>query len=641
MLHKRIYQYISIINQRADMEQLLQLFILLPLFTFIISVFLPFKNERLISTVTIGSVGLHLIGILIFIIYWLLNGFLTLDIKHFVLYKAETIEIFIDFFFDKITAVFALVGSLLTFLVLIFSRYYLHRDEGFKRYFSTINLFFLGYNFAIFSGNFETLFIGWEVLGICSFLLIAFYRDRYLPVKNSLKVISLYRLGDICLILSMWMSHHLWHKNITFLELGDTQAVQEHLFAHNWYSVFMASMICVAAAAKSAQLPFSSWLPRAMEGPTTSSAIFYGSLSVHLGVFLLLRTYPYWESLTLVKATVVFMGICTSLIATSIARVQSTVKTQIAYASISQIGLMFVEVAWGFHIIALIHFAGNAFLRTYQLLVSPSVLSYLIHDMFFSYTTPQYRTDKSVFNKIKNTIYMLSIKEWHLDTLLYQVLWQPFKWVGKRLQFLSHRVAIVFLIVIYVIGLFCNLFQEKIPVFIFELLPFVFSFIGLLLVLKAFTERGSAIYALFFIIGGKLCITLSIALLNEEFGFSHITTYLSGSLICAVIVYLCFKKLKEVDSDISLNQFHGHSYEHPNISMTLLVACLGLVGLPFTPTFIGIDVLFSHIHKHEELIILFTTLSFVFIEISILRMYARVCWGQHQKAYHPIAYRSS
>ena len=189
------------------------------------------------------------------------------------------------------------MGSFLGLLVTIFSRFYMHREDGFKRFFNTVLLFFLGYNIVIFAGNFETLFIGWEFLGICSFLLIAFYRDRYLPVKNGLKVISLYRLGDICLILAMWMSHHLWHENITFLKLNDALLVAAHLREHEWYAVFIALMIVLGAAAKAAQFPFSSWLPRAMEGPTTSSAIFYGSLSVHLGVFLLIRTYAYWESI--------------------------------------------------------------------------------------------------------------------------------------------------------------------------------------------------------------------------------------------------------------------------------------------------------------------------------------------------------
>ena len=625
------------------MEQLLQLYILLPLLAFFISLLLPAKKENLIASLAIGSVGLHLVGVLAFVVMWFMNNNPTLDMKQMTLFQSNNIHIFIDFYFDKTTAAFAVVGSLLTFLVAVFSRYYLHRDEGFKRYFNTLLLFFLGYNFTVFAGNFETLFIGWEILGICSFLLIAFYRDRYLPVKNAMKVLSIYRLGDICLILAMWMSHHLWHQNITFWELNDTNLLQMHLQEHGLYAIFVAFMIVIAAAAKSAQLPFSSWLPRAMEGPTTSSAIFYGSLSVHLGVFLLIRTYPYWETLTLIKGLVIVIGVATAAIATSIAQVQSSVKTQIAYASITQIGLMFIEVALGFHTFALFHFAGNAFLRTYQLLVSPSVLSYLVHDQFFSYTPPteRYGEQNSFLSKIKNTVYMLSIKEWNLDTMLFRFLWTPFKWIGSQLDFLSNKIVVGILAILFGIGLYGNAFPEQIPHNIFEILPIICAFSGLSLILKAFSEKGDALNAWIAVFSGQLFITLSIALLSEDFGFTQMLIYLSGSVICGLIGFLCLKKLKSFDGDINLNQFHGYSYEHPKLSFGFLIACLGTVGLPFTPTFIGIDLLFSHIHKHEGLLIVFTTLSFVFIELSILRIYARVCLGQHKKAYHPIAYRSS
>jgi len=101
------------------------------------------------------------------------------------------------------------------------------------------------------------------------------------------------------------------------------------------------------------------------------------------------------------------------------------------------------------------------------------------------------------------------------------------------------------------------------------------------------------------------------------------------------------RKIKAIDNDIELNQFHGYIYEQPLLGFIFLIACLGLIGLPFTPTFIGIDILFSHIHKHEELMIIFTALSFLFIELSILRIYARIFLGQHKKVYHPVAYRSS
>ena len=355
------------------MNQYLQLFILIPLAGFFLSLLMPRKDERSITWIVLSTVVSHAILLVGFVVYWLLNDHPVLDIKHATLFKTAAFEIFIDFYFDKTTAAFALIGACLTFFVAFFSRFYIHREEGFKRFFSTILLFYAGYNIIIFSGNFETLFVGWEMLGISSFLLIAFYRDRYLPVKNGLKVISIYRLSDICLILAMWLSHHLWHENITFWKLNDAALVQGQFEQHFTLAAIIAVLILVAAAAKSAQVPFSSWLPRAMEGPTTSSAIFYGSLSVHIGVFLLIRTYPLWQDMLFIKIAIIAIGVVTCLVATSIASVQSTVKTQIAYSSIAQIGIIFIEVALGLHILALIHFAGNAFLRTYQLQVSPSV----------------------------------------------------------------------------------------------------------------------------------------------------------------------------------------------------------------------------------------------------------------------------
>ena len=623
------------------MNQLLQFFLLLPLLGFFASTLLSKKKENWIANLAILISSVQLLGLIIFTIYWAIHEHPILDDKHWVLFNKSTIEIFIDFFFDTTTAVYAITGASLTLLVSIFSRFYLHREEGFKRFFSTLLLFFVGYNILIFSGNFETLFIGWEILGVCSFLLIAFYRDRYLPIKNALKTISVYRVGDVCLLLAMWMSHHLWHENITFIKLTDSKLVAEHLLEHNWYGIFIAGMIVIAALVKSAQFPFSSWLPRAMEGPTTSSAIFYGSLSVHMGVFLMIRTYPYWENMVMIKALIITMGIATSIIASGISSVQSSVKTQIAYSSVAQIGLMFAEVALGFHWLALVHFSGNAFLRTYQLLVSPSVLSYRIHDMFFNFSPNKLNTKKTFFTKISNSFYILNVKEWNLDQYWFRFGWSPFKWLGKNLQFLTKKTTLIALILFYGLGLAANEYRETLPAILFEWLPFLYSFAGLLMILKSFSERGDALNAWVLIITGQFFITLSVVLLNEDFGFHHIAFFLSGSLTAAVVGYFCLRKMKSLDQDILLNRYHGYSYGHPKMSLVFLICCLGMVGLPFTPTFIGIDLLFSHIHKHQEILIIFTSISFLFLEVAVLRIYARIFLGQHKNKFHPIAYRSS
>lgn len=623
------------------MEQALQIFVFIPLFGFILSLFFSNKQEKAVTGVAISVISIHLLLLFAYTIYWMVNGFENIDYKHFTFYKEDTIEIFLDFYFDKITATFSILGDFISLLIIIFSKYYLHRDSGFKRFFNTVLLFYFGYNVIVFSGNFETLFIGWEFLGITSFLLIAFYRDRYLPVKNALKTISLYRLGDICLILALWMSHHLWHENITFLQLTNVQLVVAHITEHSYYVVFIVLMIVIAASIKSAQFPFSSWLPRAMEGPTSSSAIFYSSLSVHLGVFLLLRTYPYWETILGIKVLIIVIGILTTLIASSIAKVQSTVKTQIAYSSIAQIGLMFIEVALGWHAIALVHLTGNALLRSYQLLVSPSVLGYLIHDQFFSYTPKPFNLKSDFTTKILNGLYLLNIKEWNMDSFLYNYLWNPFKWIGKKLNFISHKLSIVVLSVLFVSGLLFFILSKNISHEVDEDLHLFFAFIGLLLVLKSFVVRGSGLKAWFLVIMSQLFNILSIALMNDKYEYLEITIYLISLLVCASVGFLCLNKLKWYEKKIDLDTFSGHLYDHPRLANLFLIASLGFVGLPFTPSFIGIDLMFSHIDKNEYVLIAITALNFLVLEIAVLRIYARLFLGPNKKKTHPIAYRSS
>ena len=395
------------------------------------------KSERPIANIVRFAKVFNIVVAVSFAVWWMLNGFEPINYKLATLYETEHFVFAIQLYYDEVTVVFSIVGALLFFLVATFSKYYMHRDQGYKRFFNTILLFATAYNFIILAGNFETLFIGWEIKGICSFILISFYRNRYLPVKNAFKAVTYYRMSDVALMLAMWMMHHLTHQNITFHQLGEAKEMAT-ASAHTGMAIFIVCMIILPAAIKSAQFPFTTWLPRAMEGPTASSAIFYGSLSVHIGVFLLLRTHPFWEDMLWAKITIIIIGALTAIIATMIARVQPTVKTQIAYSSAAQIGLMFIESALGYHWLVLIHFAGNAFLRTYQLLVSPSVLNYLVHHQYFHYTPPKQKP----VSKIQASLYMLGIKEWNLDTLMFRYLWSPFKWIGKKLHFLQKEKQI-------------------------------------------------------------------------------------------------------------------------------------------------------------------------------------------------------
>ena len=621
------------------MEGFIHLFILLPFVSFFLSLLIPKKNEQALSVLAYTSVGIQFFTALIFSVIWIINKMPVINLKEFSVYQASNYDFFIDFYFDKITLVYLILGSMITFVITIYSRYYLHREDGYKRFFNTILFFYLGFNIIIFSGNVETLFIGWEILGLSSFLLIAFYRDRYLPVKNAVKVFSIYRIGDVGLILVMWLSHHLWHENISFFKLNNAELVHSHLTENSLVGLAISMMIFVSAAAKSAQLPFSSWLPRAMEGPTPSSAIFYGSLSVHIGAFLMLRTYPFWEFQTGFRIFLGFAGFTTAIVSTFIGRVQSSIKSQIAYSSIAQIGLIFIEIALGLENIALVHIAGNAFLRTYQLLVSPSIVSYKIREQFYNFVPRAKTIEDSWPKRVEYALYILSLKEWNLDSMLYAYLWNPLKRIGTHWKILNFKYIFVFAGTVVFIGLILLNFATIIPEKYKSNFPVLFAIVGFLIVIKAFTERDSVRKSWTLILLNHLTIAIAISF-NEHFDWMHHVWYLSGIVTAWFIGLLVLNNLRKQEW-VSLDQFYGHSYEHPKIAILFLLCALGLSGFPITPSFVGEDLIFSHIHYNQIGLAFFTALSLIINGLATIRIYARVFLGPHIKTYHEVAKRSS
>jgi NADH:ubiquinone oxidoreductase subunit 5 (subunit L)/multisubunit Na+/H+ antiporter MnhA subunit len=619
---------------------MIQYLVLIPIAGLLIS-FLPAnKQERLIFGIALSTVGLQVLLTFAYALWWLTQGGQPVFHEGAVLYHAQHSAFSIDFFFDRNTMVYGTVTSAITFLVLIFSRYYIHREKGYQRFFNNVLFFYAGLNVILLAGNFETLFVGWEMIGVSSFFLIAFYRDRYLPVKNALKVVSLYRVADIALLLGIWLCHHVFARSLSFYDMVQMEGRHEEIIRQMAFQLVVPGIFLIAALVKSAQLPFSSWLSRAMEGPTTSSAIFYGSLSVHMGVFLLLRTWPFWGHNPVFQGIVIAFGLSTALIATSISRVHASVKTQLAYSSIAQIGLMFVEVALGWHLLSLIHFTGNAFLRTYQLLVSPSVLNYLIHDQFFNFIPPQYYHRGTFWDKLKLSVYVLALKEWNLDAFQYRFLWQPLKNLGRFFQFLPFKTVMVLFLSLYLAGLYLVYHQSIVPEAMARYLPEIFAGIGLVMVLKAFTERGSAKNAWWLVILTQLFVSLSVGF-NEQFDFEQVHLFLSGIVLAAVTGWFCLRWLEQQGENIDLNQFQGHSFVHPRLAALFLVACLCLAGFPISPTFIGEDLLFSHIHENQYFLTGVMALVMILDGLVIFRLYARIFLGPHERGYHEVAYRSS
>lgn len=615
----------------------LPFFILFPLLGMLLAALVPGRHEGALSHIAFGTLAVQGAAGLAFVGLWLWQGMPTLALAEIELFHKAGYAYWLDLHFDRLTAVFLLVGSLLTALVAIYSRYYLHREPGYKRFFLTILLFYTGYTAAIFAGNLETLILAWEVLGISSFLLIAFYRERYLPVRNAVKIYGIYRIGDIGMILAMWLSHHVFHANVSFAQLPMLVAQQPEL---GWGGVGLALTLLVAALGKSAQLPFSAWLPRAMEGPTPSSAIFYGALSVHMGVFLLLRTEALWMNELGVRWAMGAIGLATALVASGIGRVQSAIKAQIAYASIAQIGLMFVEVALGWTDLALLHFAGHACLRTYQLLVSPSAVAYLIREQFYEPSSPARSLERYYPKWLSHSLYVWSLQEGHLDDGLRRLLWQPLKWVGSRMGFITVQRVFTVVLPLLALGVLLFAFESILPLGLRHALPVLFASMGLLLVLKAFTKRVHARVSFLLVVLNHAWIALAVSF-NEHFEPAEAVFYLSGVVLAGALGLWVLSRLKRLEPEVTLSSFHGQVRRHPRLAFAFLLACLGVAGFPITTTFIGEDLVFSHIHADQLLLALLVALSYIVDGLALIRMYARVFLGPRLHAPHAVAYRSA
>jgi NADH-quinone oxidoreductase subunit L len=352
-----------------------------------------------------------------------------------------------------------------------------------------------------------------------------------------------------------------------------------------------------------------------------------------------MRTFPLWEQQISVRIAIGVVGFATTIIATGITRVQSSIKSQIAYASIAQIGLIFVELAAGFENVALIHFAGNAFLRTYQLLVSPSVVTYLIREQFYDFSPKARSLEAAWPKKLQYSLYILCLKEWNLDSYMYRFLWNPLKWAGNKLDFITSNVTAVIFILIYIAGIVMLAMQQRITEPMLSLLPILFSSIGLVFVLKAFTERKRARMSWVFVLLNHFWIAIAI-LFNENFGIGETVLYLSGIVAAGVLGYVCLTRMMRLES-IDLDRFHGHSFLHPRLAFLFLVACLAVTGFPITPTFIGEDLIFSHIREEQLLLACIISLSFILDGLAIIRIYARVFLGPHVKSVYEMGYRSS
>lgn len=327
---------------------------------------------------------------------------------------------------------FTLVG-----LVAAFSVRYLHREPGFSRFFFLLMMLTVGLELIAAGEGLDLLFAGWELVGLSSALLIAFFHRRAPPLDHGLRAYATYRAVDVALLLAVVLTHHL---------VGSVSVHQIDAWAGGAGSLttLIGVLVVIGAMGKSGSVPFSGWVPRAMEGPTPSSAIFYGALSIHLGPYLLLRMWPIVEQAPAARALLGLVGLLTALHGSMVGRAQPDIKGTLAYASLAQVGLMFVELSLGWTSLATLHLFGHAVLRANQLLRAPSVLSErdALRDALGSQRPARgQHIERLLPAPLRRALYTLALERWYLDELLDRGLVGPVLRLLRALNHLDQRAS--------------------------------------------------------------------------------------------------------------------------------------------------------------------------------------------------------
>lgn len=339
---------------------------------------------------------------------------------------SDSLNIRMNFITTGFNVALAALFSVLLVIISRFSINYMHREAGFHRFFFILSLFSSAILLLVLAGNAVVTFIGWEIAGFCSYLLIAYAYDRPVATANSVRVFVTNRIGDAGFITGIglcytWIDTVNWNKlNAVATELTSGQATG------------IALCFAIAAFAKSAQLPFTPWLARAMEGPTPSSAVFYGAVMVHAGVYLIILLQPVFEQAPFPMMLLAVTGFVTAIYSVVVGLTQTDVKSSQVFATSGQLGLMFLECGLGFWQLASWHLCAHAIVRGYLLLTAPS----LMHNVQNSPIKPV----APAISRLR-WAYVTSLQRFWLDQITDWALVRPIRRLAQDMNYFDDHIV--------------------------------------------------------------------------------------------------------------------------------------------------------------------------------------------------------
>jgi NADH-quinone oxidoreductase subunit L len=360
------------------MFELLWLIPAFPLAGFIILAILGKHMARNLVAVTgVGTVGLSALLVL-----WISGNFLASPYLAYTQHLGSWMELSgfragFGLHLDALSLVMMVVVTVVGFLIHLYSTEYMADDEGYSRFFAYMNLFVAAMLVLVLADNLAFLYVGWEGVGVCSYLLIGFWYREPANARAAIKAFVMTRIGDTALIVGIF----LLFDTFGTLDIQDLmqRAVQEWAVGSS-LAVLAAALLLGGALGKSAQLPLQTWLPDAMAGPTPVSALIHAATMVTAGVYLIARTNVLFTLAPPVQFAVAVIGVATLLLAGFSALVQSDIKRVLAYSTISQIGYMFLALGVGAWSAAMFHFFTHACFKSLLFLGAGAVIITAHHE---------------------------------------------------------------------------------------------------------------------------------------------------------------------------------------------------------------------------------------------------------------------
>lgn len=352
------------------MIKLVALIPLFPLLGFIINGFFGKKISKNASgwIASLAVLASFIVSLLIFIDLEEHKEMTSHIVPLFSWINSDTLKIPFEFLVDPLSSWFLLIITGIGFLIHIYSIGYMHDDEGFSRFFTYLNLFVFFMLLLVLGNNYLIMFVGWEGVGLCSYLLIGFWFKNTAYNNAAKKAFIMNRVGDLGFLLGIILIF------VTFGSISFDQVFTIASSGSEATVTAIALLLFIGAMGKSAQLPLYTWLPDAMAGPTPVSALIHAATMVTAGIYMIVRSNVFYSMSEDASHVVAVVGVATALFAATIGLFQNDIKKVLAYSTVSQLGLMFLGLGVGAYSSSVFHVTTHAFFKALLFLGAGSVI---------------------------------------------------------------------------------------------------------------------------------------------------------------------------------------------------------------------------------------------------------------------------